>query len=209
MLKLETFVCGPIENNVYLLFDDQTRDGWIIDPAMNSDSVSKFTERENIIIKKILITHAHFDHYYGLSEFKAILPPIEEIVLGKDDLHLWNSGGGAKDFFGKSQNIADPNILVDHQQKILLDDHVFEVRAVPGHTQGSVLYYCPEINSAFCGDLIFFHGVGRTDLPGGSFDQLVNSIRTQVFTLPPPTKIFPGHGPATTVAEEIHNNPFI
>jgi glyoxylase-like metal-dependent hydrolase (beta-lactamase superfamily II) len=98
---------------------------------------------------------------------------------------------------------------VTHGDKLPLGKSVFEVRHVPGHSSGSVIYYCQEIHSAFVGDLIFYHSVGRTDLEDGDGAKLVQSIQSQILTLPNDTILYPGHGPATTVAEEVKNNPYI
>jgi glyoxylase-like metal-dependent hydrolase (beta-lactamase superfamily II) len=94
-------------------------------------------------------------------------------------------------------------------EKLILNGSSIEVRLVPGHTQGSVVYYFEEIHSAFVGDVIFYHSIGRTDLGDGTQEQLLESIRSQVMTLPGETILYPGHGQPTTVAEEARNNPFL
>ncbi|MHC1740757.1 MAG: MBL fold metallo-hydrolase [Anaerolineaceae bacterium] len=209
MLQIQTFVLGPIENNSYLIFDDKTRSALVIDPALEPAQLITFIQKNSLQPEKVLITHAHFDHYYGLLFLTKTFPSITQIYLHPDDLDLWRSGGGARDFFGDVISVSDPNTLITSDDKVLLGTHQFTIRHTPGHSPGSVIYYSSELKSAFCGDLIFYHGVGRTDLAGGNEGQLLHSIQTQVFTLPDETTLYPGHGPSTSVAEEKLNNPFV
>jgi len=160
-------------------------------------------------LARILITHAHFDHFYtAIALSREFTHPVS-IALHPEDLPLWRSGGGAYTFGFDIENKEEPDFLLSHGQVLTLGNSTLEVRHTPGHSPGHVLFYAPEINSAFCGDLIFRRGVGRTDLMGGNFKVLVNSIRTQVFTLPPETRLLPGHGPETTPREEMMENPFL
>jgi len=208
-LQVKAFVLGPIENNVYLVFDDQTRAALLIDPAYAPGPLLKFVQENKLAVEKILITHAHFDHYYGLPDVKKALPSLPEVYLHPDDLALWQAGGSADIFTGTTIQVDEPDHLLAPNESIRLDGHEFTYRLAPGHSTGSVIYYSAELKSAFCGDVIFYHSIGRTDLPGGDTEQLLHSIRTQVFTLPDETILYPGHGPATTVAEEKANNPFL
>jgi glyoxylase-like metal-dependent hydrolase (beta-lactamase superfamily II) len=208
-LQIQAFTLGPIQNNTYLIYDDETKHALVVDPALEPAPLAEFINQHSLILLKVLITHAHFDHYYGLQFLQNSFPTLKDVYLHPDDLDLWRAGGSARQFFGKNLDIAEPNQIFTTMDDIFLDDHVFQIRSVPGHTAGSVLFYSNELKSAFCGDAIFYHGIGRTDLPGGDFDTLIQSIRNQVFTLPDETRLFPGHGPATTVIEEKENNPFL
>jgi glyoxylase-like metal-dependent hydrolase (beta-lactamase superfamily II) len=104
---------------------------------------------------------------------------------------------------------GDPDLILKSGEKISLGESEIEVRHTPGHTPGSVTFYIQKLHAAFVGDLIFHRSIGRTDLDGGSFHTLKNSVKTQIFTLPEETTLFPGHGPATTVKEEMETNPFV
>mgnify|MGYP001767192018 FL=1 len=103
----------------------------------------------------------------------------------------------------------DPDLTLAHGQVLPFGDSTIEVRHTPGHSPGSVTFYLPSLKTALTGDLIFRQGIGRTDLNGGNFDQLCESIRDQIYTLPPDTVLIPGHGLNTTVADEIHSNPYV
>jgi hydroxyacylglutathione hydrolase len=207
--RVKTFVLGPIENNSYLLYDDETKQAAIIDPSFEPNEIVEFVKEIGLVVEKVFITHGHFDHFYGLPFLKSVLPSINQVCLHREDLELWKDGGGAKKFLNEDLKIDSPNCLLEENPSVSLGEHQIEVRHTPGHTPGSVIYYSAELESAFCGDLIFYHGIGRTDLPGGDMSQLVHSIQKEVFTLPAETKLLSGHGPATTIAEERKNNPFL
>jgi glyoxylase-like metal-dependent hydrolase (beta-lactamase superfamily II) len=207
-LQTKTFILGPIQNNSYLIYDDQTKTALVIDPALEPEPLVEFIQQQSLSLEKVLVTHAHFDHYYGLPFLQKTFSTLKDIFLYPADLDLWREGGSARHFFGKNLDIPEPNQMLSPEEVIVFGDHQFSIRLVPGHTNGSVLFYSSELKGVFCGDAIFYHGIGRTDLPGGNYDLLIHSIQTQIFTLPDETRLFPGHGPATTVAEEKANNPF-
>lgn len=209
MLFVETIVCGPLENNVYVVFDDETFEALVIDPSIGTESVFTFIQRKNLAVKQILITHAHFDHFYGVPYLMKMIPTIQSVLLHKRDHTQWQTGGGAKKFTGFHLEVEAPLRFVKDGEIILFGQHTCEVSSAPGHSAGSVIYYFPELKSAFVGDVIFFHGIGRTDLDDGNTSQLLDSIRKKVFTLPDDTILHPGHGPTTSVLEEKTNNPFL
>jgi len=132
------------------------------------------------------------------------------VALHPDDLPLWRFSGGAA-LFGLPHFDPgpEPTVSLAHGMHLSIGTHDIEVRHTPGHTPGHVVFYAPASNLVFCGDLIFYSGVGRTDLPGGSWETLLESIRTQVLTLPDPTRLLSGHGPETTVGRERRANPFL
>jgi glyoxylase-like metal-dependent hydrolase (beta-lactamase superfamily II) len=139
---------------------------------------------------------------------RAFTYPIQ-IGLHAADLDLWKQGGGARFFGMEIEPGPKPTLFFTHAQKLFLGTATLEVRHTPGHTPGHVIFYAAENGIVFCGDLIFNHGIGRSDLPGGDQIELLNSIRTQVLTLPPQTRLLSGHGPETTVGEETVENPFL
>jgi glyoxylase-like metal-dependent hydrolase (beta-lactamase superfamily II) len=173
------------------------------------EEVLTLVEKEKLKISKILFTHGHFDHFAGLAFLFANLKPTPLVGLHPGDLPLWRQGGGSVQFRIPIDVPGDPDLLLEHGQKLSLGEYSLVVRHTPGHSPGSVIFHIPSIKTAVVGDLIFRHSVGRTDLDGGNFQTLKNSIETQVFTLPKETILIPGHGPMTSVEEEIRHNPFI
>lgn len=208
-LTYQTFVCGPMENNVYVVFDETTKDTIVIDPSFEPETVIDFIQSNLLTFRYILITHAHFDHMIGTPELARRLAFNGDIVLHDQDRDQWQAGGGAKEYLGEDLAVDLSIKFVKDGDTIDVENTPLQVRHTPGHSPGSVIFYSPELKVAFTGDLIFRHSIGRTDLHGGSFEQLLNSIQTQVFSLPDDTLLLPGHGPGTTVIEEKMHNPFI
>jgi glyoxylase-like metal-dependent hydrolase (beta-lactamase superfamily II) len=135
--------------------------------------------------------------------------PFAKIFLHQDDAALWNNSGNAQLFGYIPVDLPQPTHWLQDGEVIPVGNDVLEARHTPGHTPGHVVYYSSTAGCVFCGDLIFRHNVGRTDLPGGDFAQLRDSIETKIFTLPDSTILLPGHGPATTVGEEKLYNPYV
>lgn len=209
MLEIERFVLGPVQTNAYLIADTSTREAAVIDPAWEGETILKSAHRKGWVIEHIWLTHAHFDHVAGVKGILDGLNPPPSVALHPYDLPLWQLQGGAP-FFGMHVELgAPPQVELFHGQKLQLGNVSFEVRHTPGHTPGHVVFYCAEARVLFCGDVIFWGSIGRTDLPGGNFETLMHSIRTQVLTLPAETRLLSGHGPETTIAQELQENPFL
>ena len=208
-IKLESFILGPIENNTYLLTDTETSSAALVDPSVPSREVLESIRKAGLQLTFILITHAHFDHIGGAKYFKNQFGGEPQIHLHLADLQLWQAGGGARDFGFDFDAGDQPDVLFKDEQTFKLGNSVIKALFTPGHTPGHVTFYFPNSNAAFCGDLIFFHGIGRTDLASSNQDDLFNSIKNKIFTLPDSTLLYPGHGPSTSVGEEKENNPFI
>ena len=208
-ITIKEFTLGPLQNNCYLLIDDLSKSAALIDPPYGVESIIKYIETQKLDLQMILITHAHFDHIGGVSTLVQSTTRSLNIYLHPDDQRLWDTGGGAKDFgFFLELPAANPKPALD-QAIIYLGDNMIQVRHTPGHTSGHVVYYLPEEKLLFCGDLIFYHGVGRTDLPGGSARTLIQSIEKYILSVPDGVRLYPGHGAATTVGEERFHNPFL
>lgn len=209
MLTYKLFVLGPLDNNAAVLYDDESLEAAIIDPSYDPQSLIDFIQQKDLRAEKVLLTHGHFDHYYGLPDVQSVLPEAKEVYLHADDLGLWREGGAAKKFMNEALQLPDPNHVFHGEPEIRLGTHAIQVFETPGHTPGSVVYYCQEIGTAFCGDLIFYHGVGRTDLAASGFVELAKSIRSKIYMLPAETVLIAGHGKETNVAEEMRHNPFV
>ena len=185
---------GPMENFVYLLHDHSSDTAAIVDPAWDVEEMLSVADEKGIRITDILLTHSHHDHVNGI-----------ETVLAHSDAQIHLLKAEAR-FWGK--NLVKPS-LHHGGDSIKIGETAIQVLHTPGHSRGHVTYYCVDESIAFCGDLIFYHGVGRTDLSVSNESDLFASIQHKIFTLPDDTRLFPGHGKSTTVVEEKLNNPFI
>lgn len=208
-LKIEQFVLGPIQNNSFLIIDQNHGIAAVVDPPFGAEAINEYLRSHQLTLQMILITHAHFDHIGGINTLIPPPPHSMELYLHPDDLLLWQMDGGAEQFgFSFDKVTMQPKSIIDNEE-IRFGGTKIKVLHTPGHTPGHVVYYLPQERTAFCGDLIFYHGVGRTDLPGSSSRNLIRSIESKIFTLPNDVILHPGHGPSTTVQEEKMNNPFL
>jgi len=208
MLEIVTLVLGPVQTNAYLVGDTEAKEAVVIDPAWEGKLIVEEAEKSGWKITQVWVTHAHFDHFGGAAAVVRGCDPGPEVALHPEDDPLWRMQGGAALFGMRMDSGPRPTITLQHGQVLRLGMFDFEVRHAPGHTPGHVIFYCASERLAFCGDVIFRSGIGRTDLPGGDYDTLMNSIREQVFSLPDETRLLSGHGPETTVGIEKVYNPF-
>jgi glyoxylase-like metal-dependent hydrolase (beta-lactamase superfamily II) len=209
MLEIVTLTLGPAQTNAYLIADPQTREAAVIDPSWDGKLILSEAQKRGWRIAHLWYTHAHFDHIGGAAEIADALNPLPLVALHPNDHVLWRAGGGGALFGFKIDPGPEPTIDFVQGMKMKLGSNEFEVRFTPGHTPGHCVLVCAGEKVCFCGDLIFAGSVGRTDLPGGDWDALVNSIKTQIFTLPDETRLLSGHGPETTVGREKMYNPFV
>ena len=209
MLDVVSFVLGPVQTNAYLIADRDTGEAAVIDPAWDGGRILAAAQKRSRRIAHLWYTHAHFDHIGGAGAIADGLNPLPLVALHPNDHVLWRLEGGAPAFGYKIDPGPEPTIDLYDGQKLRLGKVEIEVRHTPGHTPGHCVFYVSEAGVCFCGDLIFQGGVGRTDLPGGSWEQLLNSIRTKIFVLPEETRLLSGHGPETTVGAEKRSNPFV
>jgi glyoxylase-like metal-dependent hydrolase (beta-lactamase superfamily II) len=208
-LQIIPFTLGMAQTNAYLLADEKTHEAAVIDPGADGETILAEAQKRGWRIGHLWYTHAHFDHIGGGAAIADALNPLPLVAMHTADHLLWRSGGGGKMFGLHIDPGPEPVIHLQHGQLLRLGETELQVRHTPGHTPGHVVFYCAQVQTCFCGDLIFSHSVGRTDLPGGSWETLVHSIRSQIYTLPEETRLLSGHGSATTVAEEKLGNPFV
>jgi glyoxylase-like metal-dependent hydrolase (beta-lactamase superfamily II) len=213
MLEITCQILGPVATNTYLVGDPETSRAVVIDPAWNGNALAKEIIQAGWKLQAVWLTHAHFDHFGGLAELLAALELEDQddfyVGLHQDDLPLWKVKGGAVMFGIQVKSAPKPGHHFQEGEILHLGEHEFIVHHTPGHSPGHVVFHCPADKVIFSGDLIFNQGIGRTDLLGGSYHTLIESIQRFILPLPDETKILSGHGPETTVGFERANNPFI
>jgi hydroxyacylglutathione hydrolase len=209
MLEIIPLVLGPVQTNAYLVGDPDTSEAAVIDPAWDGQVILDEARRRGWRIGSIWLTHAHFDHLGGAAAVADNSSPPPPVALHPGDYMLWRNQGGAPLFGFRIDPGPEPTIDLSHGQILRLGKIRLEARYTPGHTPGHMVFYCKEAGVVFCGDLIFAGSVGRTDLPGGDFETLIESIQVQILTLPDETRLLSGHGPETTVGVERAYNPFL
>lgn len=212
-LSFVRLVLGPLQNNVYLLGDEDTKNAVVIDPSFDSEQVITEANRQGWILHQVWLTHAHFDHVVGVDTIRNAFDPPLPVGMHKDT-YAWTKAMSASKPLGLPVLVlSEPELYFSHGQLLPLmpggQNGVVEVREAPGHNPGSVIFFCPALEVCFCGDVIFRESIGRTDLPGGDYAQLISSIREQVFSLPESTTLLPGHGPQSSVGYERQFNPYL
>jgi glyoxylase-like metal-dependent hydrolase (beta-lactamase superfamily II) len=212
MFQLKIFPFNPLQVNSYLLYEPDG-DGIIIDPSCMSEpefsELGAFIRTNHISLKYILNTHGHFDHLFGVPMVKAAWGP-QFLIHRDDELFISRAAVQARSFgFEYDGEVPAPDGYLEDGQLVTAGAINLIVITVPGHSRGGVAFYDSEGGRVFTGDSLFAGGIGRTDLPGGDYDQLITSIREKLLVLPGVTRVFPGHGPSSTIANELQTNPFL
>lgn len=204
----EQFVVGLLQTNCYLLGDTNSRQAVVIDPGGDMERIARTVEELGLDLSAILITHAHYDHVMDAWNLKGKLGG--EIYLHPRDFPLLHDGVAGMGALLRRSGIRD--LTVDRQlqegDRLEFGAVCLDVLETPGHSPGHVSFHFAKANAIFVGDTLFAGSIGRTDLPGGSYTQLIRSVREKIFPLDGGTKVYTGHGPETTVENEKRTNPF-
>ena len=198
---------GPIGTNAYVVGCETTLEGMIVDPGGHAERILAAVQEMRLKIKYVINTHAHFDH---VGANRALIEATDAtLVIHPDEVPVLKAGGGARWFGLTADPSPEPGLLVHDGDTLQVGRLTFQVIHAPGHSPGHIMLY--EVNEGvlFDGDVLFYQGIGRSDLPGGNHATLMRSIRDKVLTLPDKTIIYSGHGPATTVEKEKRFNPWL
>ncbi len=204
----EIFPVGPLQCNCSVVGDEQTKEAIVIDPGDDIADVMGVVQRHGLTVKQIVVTHAHIDHVGGAMQLKRLTGA--PVLLNQNDYALLKMLDVQAAWIGMK---APENVTIDGSigtgDKVSAGKLTADVLHTPGHTEGSIcLYFAPE-KKLIAGDTLFAGSIGRTDLPGGSYEKIMRSLHGPVLALPDETIVVPGHGPLTTIGEERASNPFL
>ena len=205
---IETFPVGPLQCNCTILGDEQAGEAIVIDPGDEISRIQRRLTDLGLKLKQILVTHAHIDHVGGALKLKRLTGA--PILMNENDLPQLKIMEMQAGWLGvATPETAPPDDLLTDGLKVGLESCPAQVIHTPGHTQGSVCLHFVPLKLLVAGDTLFAGSIGRTDLPGGDYDQIIQSIESRLLPLPDETKVLPGHGPATTIGAERKSNPFL
>lgn len=214
MLQIHTFEMNPFGVDTYIVYDPDSREAAIVDPGMlndaERDAIRQYVSAHNLNVRHLLNTHLHIDHCLG-SSWVANRYGVP-VSAGAADIFLGERLQAQADAFhmpvSNTPSLSVDKTLADGDRLTIGKDEI-EVLAVPGHSPGSIAFYCPASGFVITGDTLFNGSIGRADLPGGDLAQLVSAIRIKLMTLPDSTVVYPGHGPSTTIGYERTHNPYL
>lgn len=212
MLEIKTFVFNPFAENTYLLWDRESKDTMIIDPGCSDDLEEKylfdFIESNDLIPKFIVNTHCHIDHILGVNSVKKKYNV--KYLAPEKDLPLLDHAKSQAEMFGLTiDEIQKPDQYITEELKLFLGNQEIIFLFTPGHTPGEYCLYSEKNKICITGDVLFQQSIGRTDLWGGNYSQLIESIKTKLLTLPDDVVIYPGHGEASTIGDEKESNQYL
>jgi len=199
---------GPLQCNCSILGDEQTCEAMVIDPGDQIEDILEVLRQEKLKLKQIVVTHAHIDHVGGAMKLKAATGA--PILMNQNDYALLKMLDMQAAWVGmRPPGAVEVDETVEEGRVLRIGNVSANVVDTPGHTEGSICLYFPSEKKLIAGDTLFAGSIGRTDLPGGSFDKIIRSLHTHVLTLPDDTLVIPGHGPQTTIGDERLTNPFL
>ena len=207
-MRITNLPSGALQANTYLAVDEKTYEGFIVDPGGYNKVLTKEVRDNDVNIKYIILTHGHSDHICGVNEHKAEFPDAKIVAYKDEEAMLENPNLNQSPGFGVPYS-TKADILVSDGDELKVGDVTLKFIHTPGHTEGGMCIYVKEAKALFSGDTLFRQSIGRTDFPGGSYKEIMDSIRKKLFLLPDDTNVFPGHMGMTSIGFEKENNPFV
>lgn len=190
-MRITNLPSGALQANTYLAVDEKTNEGFIVDPGGYNKVLTKEVRDNDVNIKYIILTHGHSDHICGVNEHKAEFPDAKIVAYKDEEAMLENPNLNQSPGFGVPYS-TKADILVSDGDELKVGDVTLKFIHTPGHTEGGMCIYVKEAKALFSGDTLFRQSIGRTDFPGGSYKEIMDSIRKKLFLLPDDTNVFPG-----------------
>ncbi len=212
MIVVKKFVFNPFMENTFIIWDEDTKNAIVIDPGCSSEDeefiLSSFIDERKLNIKYLINTHCHIDHILGCQFIKERYNPV--YLAPEEDIPLLENAQQQAQMFGiKINPPPKPDEFLSEQSKISFSDTTVKLLFTPGHTPGEYCLYFEDEKFCIAGDVLFQSSIGRTDLWGGDYNVLINSIKKELLILPDDVIVYSGHGDETTIGEEKNNNPFL
>ncbi|MBX3375695.1 MAG: MBL fold metallo-hydrolase [Phycisphaeraceae bacterium] len=204
---LETVTLGPFETNCYIVADGDRC--WIIDASFEPEALIERVRDLGLKPEALILTHAHVDHIAGVDEVVRTFGPLPVVMHADEREWLANPMLNLSAAMGLPVTACGPDRFIAEGDRLTLGGQTWKVLHTPGHSPGGVSLVNSEAGIALVGDTLFAGSIGRTDFPGSDFESLAHSIRAKLYTLPDDTRVYPGHGPPTTIGREKRTNPFV
>lgn len=209
-MKVFSIALGDFQTNSFCVRKNaETRDCVIIDTGLNSSPLVDYIKQNDLNPVALLYTHGHFDHIEGVNIIRENWPDIKVAIHKADAEMFTDPEANISSMLGLTITADPAEIIIDQEQPVEFAGITFEVLHTPGHTPGGICFYVPDENTVFVGDTLFSGSIGRTDFPGGNYDQLIQSIKTKLMVLPDQTVVYNGHGPSTTIGQEKNYNQYL
>ena len=206
-MRITKYMTGPIQANTYLVYDEETKKGFMVDPGGYEPRLTAQIKDEKVDLEYFILTHGHGDHIGGVDAFKKDFPQVKVVACKAEDKMLHDPGDNCSiEMFRKAITI-DADILVDDRETLKVGNMELTFIHTPGHTEGGMCIYVD--GHLFSGDTLFCRSIGRTDFPGGNFNDIIKSIKEKLFAFPDDTVVLPGHMGQTTIGDEKKGNPFV
>lgn len=211
---VKAFTLGPFQTNCYVVVPDESSLGrgtpcWIVDASFEPDEMIECVRSRGLVPEALVLTHAHVDHIAGVADVRRAWPALPVFIHWEETDWLQSPESNLSALSGVPVSAPGPDRELSDGDVLVLGGTRWNVLHTPGHSPGGITLYCARAGIAIVGDALFAGSIGRTDFPGCDHDLLLESIRTRLYTLPDEVKVYPGHGPATTIGREKKTNPFV